>query len=244
MKKLLGILVALMLVLGMAGQSMAAFSTNLELFRITYTTGSAYEVISDLGTIGTTFATNGSGVISNTYTNLAGGSNAWYGNSSANFSTSTPNLYVAYLAFDVTSNAFYLSGNAGGQPGGINDPSSALYTFTQGQGSGSSTITQQRTVASNSYWQQINNSGNNTATFAGFYPAATGEALIGAGGATQSLYYFANGANGSAGLAAATIVTNADGSTSINPSAVPIPAAVWLLGSGLLGLIGIRRRSA
>jgi hypothetical protein len=27
-------------------------------------------------------------------------------------------------------------------------------------------------------------------------------------------------------------------------SPVPVPAAVWLLGSGLLGLIGIRRRNA
>lgn len=31
--------------------------------------------------------------------------------------------------------------------------------------------------------------------------------------------------------------------TVINPSAVPIPAAGWLLGSGLLALIGIRRRN-
>jgi hypothetical protein len=31
------------------------------------------------------------------------------------------------------------------------------------------------------------------------------------------------------------------GSTSVL-SAVPVPAAVWLLGSGLIGLIGIRRR--
>jgi hypothetical protein len=29
-----------------------------------------------------------------------------------------------------------------------------------------------------------------------------------------------------------------------NLNAVPVPAAVWLLGSGLLGLIGIRRRNA
>lgn len=28
------------------------------------------------------------------------------------------------------------------------------------------------------------------------------------------------------------------------PSAVPVPAAVWLLGSGLLGLVGVARRSA
>ena len=28
------------------------------------------------------------------------------------------------------------------------------------------------------------------------------------------------------------------------PSAVPVPAAVWLLGSGLAGLAGLRRRQA
>jgi fibro-slime domain-containing protein len=33
-----------------------------------------------------------------------------------------------------------------------------------------------------------------------------------------------------------------DTSLELRPSAVPIPSAVWLLGSGLLGLVGIRRR--
>jgi len=28
----------------------------------------------------------------------------------------------------------------------------------------------------------------------------------------------------------------------LTPSAVPIPAAVWLFGSGLLGLVGVMRR--
>jgi hypothetical protein len=28
----------------------------------------------------------------------------------------------------------------------------------------------------------------------------------------------------------------------INPSAVPVPAALWLFGSGLLGLVGVARR--
>ena len=29
----------------------------------------------------------------------------------------------------------------------------------------------------------------------------------------------------------------------INTAAVPVPAAVWLLGSGLIGLAGLRRKS-
>ena len=37
---------------------------------------------------------------------------------------------------------------------------------------------------------------------------------------------------------------NTDGTLSAEIRAVPVPAAVWLLGSGLLGLIGIRRRNA
>ena len=30
--------------------------------------------------------------------------------------------------------------------------------------------------------------------------------------------------------------------TSYTPSAIPVPAAVWLFGSGLLGLVGVARR--
>jgi hypothetical protein len=40
--------------------------------------------------------------------------------------------------------------------------------------------------------------------------------------------------------AGATIVTIGTTVTPINP--VPIPGAVWLLGSGLLGLVGIGRK--
>jgi hypothetical protein len=41
----------------------------------------------------------------------------------------------------------------------------------------------------------------------------------------------------------AQVTLNANGTlTVVNPAAVPIPAAAWLLGSGLLGLAGIGRR--
>lgn len=38
-------------------------------------------------------------------------------------------------------------------------------------------------------------------------------------------------------------IPNVDGEVTITPEATtPIPGAVWLLGSGLMGLVGIRRR--
>jgi len=51
--------------------------------------------------------------------------------------------------------------------------------------------------------------------------------------------------NASAGTLAFTLTTLADGSTVINKMdtpQVPVPAAAWLLGSGLMGLVGLRRR--
>lgn len=73
----------------------------------------------------------------------------------------------------------------------------------------------------------------------------------GTGSRTQSLYYWGNGlttvASEKIGQLAATIVTNADGSTVVTsstpaPVATPIPAAFYLMGSGLMGLVGMRRR--
>jgi hypothetical protein len=64
---------------------------------------------------------------------------------------------------------------------------------------------------------------------------------------TQSLWFFdtptATTVAGKTGVAVAQIITNADGSTTITAVATPIPAAIYLMGSGLLGLVGLRRRN-
>jgi hypothetical protein len=66
-------------------------------------------------------------------------------------------------------------------------------------------------------------------------------------GTAQSLYLLAT--TGTAGTGAAnvyksqyTLTLNSAGVLSYNAPAVPVPAAVWLLGSGLMGLVGIGRR--
>jgi hypothetical protein len=45
------------------------------------------------------------------------------------------------------------------------------------------------------------------------------------------------------GVVRSQIVDNFKGATSFDVNPVPVPAAVWLLGSGLVGLVGLRRRN-
>ena len=87
--------------------------------------------------------------------------------------------------------------------------------------------------------------------FGGFIPLMSpgGEmnlaALSTVGFVDQTLYFFDSPQSALFGVATVTLRTMADGSTIINPgsaSAVPIPPSVLLLGSGLLGMIGIRRK--
>ena len=72
-------------------------------------------------------------------------------------------------------------------------------------------------------------------------------ALTGTGGGTANFGMVDDPAAGGwfdvAFFGDATPVFNG-ASTVINPSAIPVPAAVWLFGSGLLGLVGVARRKA
>lgn len=73
-------------------------------------------------------------------------------------------------------------------------------------------------------------------------------AALATGGAVEQNFFTWTGTNtnaASAGTLAFTLTTLADGSTVINKMdapQVPVPAAAWLLGSGLMGLVGLRRR--
>jgi hypothetical protein len=101
----------------------------------------------------------------------------------------------------------------------------------------------------NSFTTLLNPAGDNK--LRGFVPAGNAAtslaALSTAGFVDQVLYYYGSptGISGtSTGVNVSVLRTFADGSTQLNPSAVPIPAAVYLFGSGLLGLAGIRRKMA
>jgi len=69
----------------------------------------------------------------------------------------------------------------------------------------------------------------------------------GTGSAVQALYFWENALTTVAaekiGVLAATITTNADGTSTIVAAPTPIPPAFLLMGSGLLGMVGLRRKS-
>jgi hypothetical protein len=112
----------------------------------------------------------------------------------------------------------------------------------------SSTATQVSglTTANTSYFYKVDGNGTHVAGVAGFLTTPNAEAQLSSSGYVDLyLYYYAYSAMNVAGSGTeiADIRTFADGSTEIIPLvSTPLPAAVWLLGSGLVGLVGIRRR--
>jgi len=82
--------------------------------------------------------------------------------------------------------------------------------------------------------------GNPTADWTTYnFSTTAGDAVSAAGGITLQL----NGVCGAdAGCVSDWYIDNVSISADVEVPAVPVPAAVWLFGSGLLGLIGVARR--
>lgn len=73
-------------------------------------------------------------------------------------------------------------------------------------------------------------------------PTVNGTYFVGGG---QSLdYYYLPGIEGSTGFLMSNANVTDVASFQVQVGAVPVPAAAWLLGSGLLGLVGVARRKA
>jgi hypothetical protein len=114
-------------------------------------------------------------------------------------------------------------------------------------------------LTGDTYDMRMNGGGTSPGQYVGFNPTPDdGEAsLVGlANGDSITMYLFGYRRTGALpstgtymvnGVLAntaylATIELNSDGTLTV--SNVPVPGAVWLLGSGLLGLVGLRRKNA
>ncbi len=247
MKKIVMLLAATMILLGVNGQAMASFTAG-DLIQVVYQTNSpTNEVATDLGSFSLTTAYTGPTSTLTTITPTSGlstGSFSGVGNS---------NLSVAYFVQGSVSSVDWVSGPSTGQTDGSRK-GSALYTNETGMltaynGVGGSQVVLGQSNLS-SYTTLMDGNGSKTGTFGGFIPLANGETSLGgvtspSGYVDSYLYYYTGTTLGgnTAGVQVADLRTFANGTTEIvGTTATPVPPSMLLMGSGLLGLFGMRRK--
>jgi hypothetical protein len=246
MKRIMMLLIAAVMLFGVTGQAMAAF-TNGDLIQVVYQQGGTSEVATDLGAFSSTTAYAGDTVTFNTNPFATAGTGVFAG-------ASQSDLYVAYYIAG-GSGPVWVSGSQTTQTSGAHQGAAAqtLSTIngnynTLGGGSSQVTVDQSNAL---SYYQKedkgsyLNNAGN----WNGFIPAKDGEVSLGTTAYVDSyLYYYATPTSGVSGVQVATIRTFANGTSEIvgttNVGTVPVPPSVLLLGSGLIGLVGLRRKQS
>ena len=221
---MLPVLLAAMLVFGIAGNASAYFETG-NAFAVFYADGDN-EVAIDLGVL-----TPGSGIT------LDAPDLSMFTAAITSYNQINVGIFAAEAGY---SNWFATTT--------MDTPSvsgSSIVSFTSGAGTLASTFAGadadndgmavlEKSGTTGTYHQVMNSNGTAPGYYAGFNPNfQLGEATLDAVGAfTMYLHNFD--------------ITTADPAAmvSVNAAPVPVPAAVWLLGSGLIGLIGIRRKNA
>lgn len=236
------VLLAAMLLLGFTGQAMAYFTAG-DLIQVVYQAGgTGNEVLTDLGAVSTTTGPITTGINTSQLSTLFPGQ-SW------------SNLDVAYFAFTPQNGGalnLWISGTPGGQTNSAGfqvTTKSALNSVLSSINTASTNQVVQSSSASSSYWNAVDKNGTAVGMFNSFI-AGGGEvnlaALASGNTANLSLYYYPTSTVNSAGpgVELETLAISSNGTTTVTPQATPIPATFLLFGSGLLGLVGIRRKQS
>ncbi len=235
--KIATIFAAAVLMLGSAGNAMAYFEAG-KLIRVAYDATVGKEVATDLGWV--------NDIIANQFSPKIYGAGANSILSGVLASSNPTNVKVAYFAYNQPANDLWASSKNDAQNTLTTAWTNAKAGLTQTTGAYQAVGTQTvvfDTSFTNSYYTKLAGNGTKPGSFASLFPVGTAETNLSAL-AVLNLFFFDNPGTsaGRVGQLKTTIATLADGSTQV--SAVPIPPAFFLMGSGLLGMIGLRRRMA
>jgi hypothetical protein len=263
-KKMIALLAGALMMLG-ASNAFAYIQSDLELYRVVFdaTTGSTFQTISDLGSLATLNGKADGTLLdsaTSAFTSVAG-----YGNATQ------ANLQIAYFAYNAVNpnQDVYLSQtgeSAAPTIAGLKWGTAGLGLKTAA-GSGLAVNGATYDASGMTVQNQLNTLANGFkvkehSNFGGYFTGgavALGEptlaTLAGNAALTTHLYFFDQSNTGQTGVLAdslnGTISGNwwlttdvANGTTTIHTAsaATPIPAAIYLMGSGLLGMFGLRRK--
>jgi len=238
-RKIATVFAAAALMVSVAGNAMAYFEQG-HLVRVVYDLSKSIEVATDLGDVNTIINASGSNI-------YGSGSNSYLTGALATSDLS--NLFVSYFATVITPNDLWLSSSNATQNATItawtatkSAMNSVLNTY---KAKGTQTVESPTTNLSG-YWYKLDGNGTKAGSFNNTIQVGAGEMSLATLSSSDSvdlnLFFWDNPGTISTGEFKIVISTLADGSTRV--SAVPIPPAFFLMGSGLLGMIGLRRRMA
>jgi hypothetical protein len=246
LKKKIVMLIAAALMTLSASSAFAAFG-DLELIRIAYDRNGS-EIATDLGLVSNFTAAGANNTIPGSFAAI----------------TPSTSTFVTYFALDRANNQLWATGSTttpsiilGGASGltGLKNGTTPMYAQYNTQG-GTNYIG--AASLASSYKTKLSANGQQGALAAAINLTTRANtevslASIASTPVSQGLYFWANGtttvAANKTGVLAATITTNSDGSATIISStpapvaSTPIPPAFFLMGSGLLGMFGLRRKT-
>ena len=243
MKKFLVIAAAALLMFGLTGQANAYFSTG-DLIRVMYDSQTGVEIGTDLGAITTLQGASN-------YTLQAAGASNTVALSSFGATATWGQVDTAYFAESSSSVpgtgwiAAVTTPTDGSRKGGsLLSGLNTVMSYYTGLGA---TATVSGSTTNPSSYVDLGLSGGNYGSFLTGSTNSYGAEVNNAIGGTQNLYSWAltsSNGNQAGTLVSSLSIVTLDGTTTINPqtSATPIPPSVLLMGTGLLGLVGIGRR--